>query len=270
MSKIERIRDLDDEIFKELQQYFPKTTSSEFAKLYPYTSILIHLFDTSGTFIKNSIFDNCETDDYYGMKILYRCLIEHYIRFKFIFVNWSLTKSDVFAKEYLEYNDAREVLDLLRAKISEHQLFDPNYNVKDWDSFLKDHPNFKNKTRKEVEDETKKYTFKNIVRFLNEQFKIGKTDTSEFLGKLIVEYSDLSSFVHGGMKSYQEMMSTNNERKRQKEYTRICKLSFQLSNSIKLISVLMYAQTDKETFSIHYLKLDEIIRKINNHERANT
>lgn len=268
MSEIKRIRDLDDEIFDELQQYFPKTTSSKFVKLFPYTTGMIQLFDTSGTFIKNSIFDSCDSDDYYGMKILYRCLIEHYVRFQFIFINWNLTKNDEFAKEYLEYNNAREVLDLLRAKISEQQLFDPNYILKDWDSFLKDHPNFKSKTRKEVEEETKKYSFKNIVRFLNEQVKIGKTVTSEFLGNLIVEYSNLSSFVHGGMKSYQEMMLMNNELMRKKEYERICELSFQLSNSIKLFSLLMYAQTDKEIFNLHYIKLDDILKKVNNNEMS--
>lgn len=270
MTEIERIRDLDDEIFEEFQTYFPKTTNSEFLKTFPITSVLIQLFDTSGTFIKNSIFDSCETDDYYGVKILFRCLIEHYIRFQFIFMNWGLSKSDDFAVEYLELNDAREVLDLIRAKISEQQLFDPTYNLKDWDSFLQDHPQFKSKTRKEVEEETRKYTFKNIIRYLNEQFKSGKTDTSEFLGKLIVEYSDLSSFIHGGMKSYHEMMSMNSEEKRKTEYNRICGLTFQLSNSIKLFSVLMYAQTDKETFSLHYLKVDEILRKVKDEKEAST
>lgn len=262
MTEIERIRDLDDEIFKEFQSYFPKITNSTFSKKFPNTSILMQLFDTSGTFIKNSIFDSCATDDYYGVKILFRCLIEHYVRFQFIFMNWSASKGDEFAKEYLEFNNAREVLDLLRAKISEQQLFDSSYNLKDWDNFLKDHPHFKNKTRKEVEKETKKYTFKDIIIYLNDQFKLGKTDTSEFLGELIVEYSGLSSFVHGGMKSYHEMMSMNSEEKRQTEYNRIYGLNFQLSNSIKLFSLLMYAQTDKEIFGLHYLKLNEIIRKV--------
>lgn len=81
MNEIEKIRDLDYEIFKELQEYFPKTINSQFKKDFPITSALSSMFDTSGTFIKNSIFDSCEADDYYGAKILFRSLIEHYIRF---------------------------------------------------------------------------------------------------------------------------------------------------------------------------------------------
>ena len=262
--KIENIRDLDDEIFEEFQSYFPKTTTSVFSKKFTNTNISIQFINVSANFIKNSIYDNCETDDYYGMKILYRCLIEHFIRFKYLYINWLLNKNDDFAKEYLEYSDAREVLDLIRAKISEQQLYDPNYKLKDWDNLLKDHPNFKNKTRKEVEEKTRKYSFKNIIRFLNKELMNDDKFSSDFFGKLIVEYSDLSSFVHGGMKSYQEMMSMNTLEKRLIEYERICGLAFQMSNSIKLFSLLMYVQTDREDFSLHYLKIDKILKKINN------
>jgi hypothetical protein len=91
--------------------------------------------------------------------------------------------------------------------------------------------------------------------------KNNDTFSSDFFGKLIVEYSDLSSFVHGGMKSYQEMMSMNTLDKRQIEYKRICGLAFQMSNSIKLFTLSMYVQTDKKDFSLHYLKIDEILKK---------
>ena len=172
-----------------------------------------------------------------------------------------MNKNDDFAKEYLEYSEAREVLDLIRAKISEQQLSDPNYKLNDWDNILKDHPSFINKTRKEVEEKSRKYSFKNIIRFLNKELKNDDNFSSDFFGKLIVEYSELSSFVHGGMKSYQEMMSMNTLEKRLIEYKRICALAFQMSNSIKLFSLLMYVQTDKDDFSLHYLKINEILKK---------
>lgn len=263
MSKIEKYRDLDDEIFEILKEYFPKITTSNFKENFHSTYLLLGMFDTSGTFIKNSIFDSCEADDYYGAKILFRSLIEHFIRFKYLFVNWGKTKSDKFAKNYIEYGNAREVLDLIKAQVSEQQLYNPNFKIKDWNIFLKDHPYFKNKTRQEVDKEIQNYTFKNIVRFLNKEFRKSNEDMSSFLGHLILEYSNLSSYVHGGMKSYNEMMLASNNEKREKEYNRICGLAFQMSNSIKLFSLLMYAQTDKETFSEYYLRIDKIIKQIN-------
>jgi hypothetical protein len=72
------------------------------------------------------------------------------------------------------------------------------------------------------------------------------------------------------MRSYHEIMSMNSEEKRKTEYNRICGLSFQLSNSIKLFSVLMYAQTDKQTFRLHYLKVDELLRKVKDEKEAST
>jgi len=262
MNKIDTIRDLDDEVFEIFQEYFPKTQNSKFIKTYPKTNLLISMLDTSGNFIKNSIFDCCETDDYYGMKILYRSLIEHYIRYKYIFIKWTITKSDEFSNDYFEFNNAREVLDLIKAKVSEKQLYDTSYKIEDWNRLLKDHPQFKNKTRKQVEKETSKYSFKNIIRFLNIELKKGEQEMSEFLGKLIVEYSELSSFVHGGMKSYQEMMVLDEE-KREQEYNRISGLSFQLSGSIKMFNLILYLQTDKDNFEKNYLKMDKVLKRIN-------
>lgn len=264
MNEIERIRDLDDEVFTVFQEYFPQSVDSEFKKTYPTTYILITMFDTSATFIKNSIYDSCESDDYYGAKILYRSLIEHFLRFKYLFINWGKTKSDDFAIEYKEIVEAKEILETIRAKVSEYQLYNSNFQFKDWDSFLEKHPKFKNITRKEVEQESKKVTFKNIIRFLNMTLNQGKGNLSGFLGKLILEYSELSSYVHGGMNSHYEMMKCKDDKIRVKEYERICGLSFQISTSIKLFSLLMIVQTDKEFFTPFYYKLDSILKKINN------
>ncbi|PSK90834.1 DUF5677 domain-containing protein [Taibaiella chishuiensis] len=262
MNDIERIRQLDDEIFEEFQKYFEKIESSNFTKLYPKTAIILQLLDIGATFIKNSILDNCETDNYYAVKILYRCLIEHYLKFQFIFTKWGMSKTDDFSAEYLDYSDAREVLDSIKARVSEHQLYDPDYKIANWDSFLTTHPMFKSKTRKQVDIESQKYTFKNVIRFLNEKYTEGKHDLSSHLGKFIIEYSELSSFVHGGTKSYQELMSMQSLSQLEKEYSRISGLALHQSSSIKLFSLLMYIQTDKDLFSKHYFKIDTLIKKL--------
>jgi hypothetical protein len=267
MNELKRIRELDNEVFEELKEYFPKTVDSNFRKDFPTTAILITMIDSSATFIKNSIFNCCEKDDYYGSKILYRSLIEHFIRFKYLFINWAKNKTDEFSKIYLEYNDAKEILDSLKAKVAEEQLFNPDFKISDWDKIIKSFPNFKNKTLKEIDEETAKYSFKNIVRFLNTEFKKKDNEMSEFLGKLIIDYSRLSSFVHGGMGSYKEIMSSNTDTIRENEYNRICGLTFQMSNSIKLFSLLMYIQTDKHDFTSHYLRLEQILKQI---DKANT
>lgn len=151
MKALEKYRILDDEIFEEFKKYFPKTTNSNFNKQFPNTSLLISMFDTSVTFIKNSIFDCCETDNNYAVKILFRSLIEHFFRFKYIFMNWVKIKSDSFAKNFIAYGNAKETLEMIKSLVSEQQLFDPKFKIKIWDIFLKENPLFGNKTRKEID-----------------------------------------------------------------------------------------------------------------------
>jgi len=263
MNVLDKYRILDDKVFEEFKKYFPKTTNSTFNKEFPNTSILISMFDTSATFIKNSIFDCCETDNNYAVKILFRSLIEHFFRFKYIFMNWAKTKSDSFAKNYMEYGKAKETLEMFKSQVSEQQLFEPKFKIKIWDIFLKDNPRFGNKTRKEIDDELKKLSFNSIMKFLNKELYRDNDETSTFFGKLIKEYSKSSSYVHGGMRSYKEMGENNNTDYRDNEYNRISGLTCQMSNSIKLFTLIMYVQTDKALFNKHYQKIDKIITKIN-------
>ena len=263
MNELKKVRNLDEKIFKEFTKFFPKIEKSKFVIKYPKTNLLIDLFDTSNTFIKNAIFDGCETDNYYGIKILYRSQIEHYFRFQYLFFNWGKTKTDLFATDYIEICDAREVLDKIRAEVSKQQLYDSNFKIKDWEILIKKHPRFSNKTRKEVDRESKKYSIRNIIRFINNELTKVENHVSEFLGKNIIEYSDLSSYVHGGMKSYQDMLATNLKKGRTNEYNRISGLSFQMSNSIKLFRLIMMSSTDRELFKSHYIIVDNLLKQIN-------
>ena len=81
------------------------------------------------------------------------------------------------------------------------------------------------------------------------------------MGSLIIEYSKLSAFVHGSSGSHHEMTEYRNKSERIKEYERICGLSFQMAGTVKLLSLLMLVQTDKDRFENNYLKIDQIMKK---------
>jgi len=260
MNNIEQIRDLDDEIFEEFKIYSNKVLSSKFCSSFPSTVQLSNSFTISTDFIKNSIFDCSETDDFFGVKILFRSLIEHYLRFSFIWFIWMKTKSDYEAKRYLDFTHAREVLDTIKAEIDSYKLSNPDFKIDNWNQLLSQIPSCKNLSKKEIEEETLKYTYKNIIKLLKE-IDQGKKDTTLF-GSLIKEYSKLSSFVHGGSNCHDELLTFDNEEERQQEYTRICSLSFQLAGTVKLFSLLMFVQTDREDFENSYLSIDQIIKKV--------
>jgi hypothetical protein len=260
MNNIEKIRDLDEEIFEEFKIYSNKVLFSKFSTRFPSTAQLSNSFTISTNFIKNSIFDCSETDDFFGVKILFRSLIEHYLRFSFIWFNWMKTKSDYDAKRYLDFTHAREVLDTIKADIDSYKLSNPDFKIDNWNELLSQIPSCKNLSKKEIEEETLKYTYKNIIKLLKE-IDEGKKDTTPF-GSLIKEYSKLSSFVHGGSNCHDELLKFHDEEERQQEYNRICSLTFQMAGTVKLFSLLMLVQTDRHDFENSYLNIDRIIKKV--------
>lgn len=263
MAKVEIIENLDDKVFEIFQEYQLKTTNSIFASKFPNTYFLVTMYDISNNFIKNSILDCVDTDNLFGIKIMFRAQIEHLLRFKYIFINWIMTKSDDPAGKYLAYSDAREELDKLRASIDEEKLFDPDFKVDSWQEILDKHPVLKDFTKREIEDESKKFTYKNIIRFLKEELRIEDKSNFTFFGSLIREYSKLSSFVHGGTDAHIESLNLFDELEREKEYCRIASLSFQMSTTIKLFTLLLLVQTDPKQFNSYYLRVDQVLNKFN-------
>jgi hypothetical protein len=155
---------------------------------------------------------------------------------------------------------AREVLDTIKAEIDSYKLSKPDFKVDNWNELLNQIPSCKNLTKKEIEEETLKYTYKNIIKLLKE-IDQGKKDTALF-GSLINEYSKLSSFVHGGSNCQDDLLKFHNEDERQQEYKRICSLAFQLAGTVKLFSLLMFVQTDRADFENSYLNIEQIIKKV--------
>lgn len=262
MKRLEKIRDLDDLIFEEFQVYFPKTVKSEFSKKHPKTFHISNLFTISTSFIKNSIFDCSENDDLFGAKILFRSLIEHYLRFKYVWFNWIKTQNDEISERYLEFTEASEKLDQIKSAIAEHKLSNPSFEIENWKKIFEEIPSLKKYSKNEIEKETLKYTYKNIIKMLKEIDENSESETT-FFSSLISEYSKLSSFVHGGAGAHNQMLYFNDETKREDEYIRICGLAYQMAGSVKLFFTLMIVQTDKDEFEKHYLVLDELLKKIN-------
>lgn len=262
MEKIEKIRDFDDQIFEEFKKYFLKLHKSNFSKKFPKTLHISNLFTTSTNFIKNSIFDCSETDDLFGVKILFRSLIEHYLRFQYVNFNWIKSKSDDSSEKYIQFTQAKEILDQIKSSMTARKQTNSKFEMPSWQQIFDDIPSLKKFTKKEIEIESVKYTYKNIIKTLKEIDKNSETGTT-FWGNLIIEYSKLSAFVHGGAGAHNQMIIFNNEMKRMDEYARICGLAYQMAATVKLLTLIMIIQTDKKEFEEHYLALDKLIKKVN-------
>lgn len=259
---IERIRDLDDELFEIFQQsnglIVPLLKNSEISK----TTELLLMFMTGSNFIKNSIFDCIENDDVYSSKILFRSLIEHFLRFKFISINYLTEKSDLKSEYYYTILEISEYLSLSKSIKAVNKIngIDEQTITEMWAELCEKFPKLKTYDKKEIEEFTRNFSIKNIVGFLTET--VSKSDPKEFLlSKMIIEYSELSSFVHGGIFAYKSCFQYSNEIERQKEQERIAGLTYQLCGTIKYFSYLIFYQFNKEFGSL-FLKTEELIKKV--------
>jgi len=261
---IEELRDIDDEIFITIKG------STQFINWFlkespiPKTSELFWMYITSTNFIKNSIFDCAENEDIYSVKILFRSLIEHFLRFNYIFFKYTSVKNDSESYKYYLILDLSENLKYLKSIKSANSIFGEDEMRLDklWDELCEKFPKYKTYNKKEIETWTKDYSIKNIIDFIQNKLPGGNDEFNPFLPSIILEYSDLSSFVHGGIFAYKNNMNFIENEKRQKELLRITNLALFTSSSIKKLSYLIFSQYKTE-FADFYIKTDRLIKKLN-------
>jgi len=260
--RLEEIRDLDDLIFEEFKKYSMEIFESNFKSDFPNTLRITLNFTTSTNFIKNSIFDGLENDDLFGPKILFRSLIEHYLKFQLIWLKWAETKTDKYSEEFLNFSTAKEILDNLKAEIDAHKIHNPLLEIKSWNEIFEKIPQLKEYTKSEIEDKSKEISYKNIIRKLKQIDNNGQE--TKLFGSLIKEYSELSSYVHGGILSHNQMLKFADEKIRKDEIERIAGLTFQITATIKLFSLIMFIQNpeDRKKFENSYLIIDSIMKKL--------
>lgn len=262
-NEIERIRDLDDELFEVFTQAMPMVPVFFSNSSIPMTSQLLLMFITGTNFIKNSIFDCIENDDIYSAKILFRSLIEHFLRFKFVLFNHMMDKNDSKSDYYFTILEISEYLNYSKSINSINQIYGVDVQTLNemWDELCTQFPKLKSYPRKEIEEFSRNFSIKNIIKYLTEKTIDVEKDKDVFLSKMILEYSDLSSYVHGGILAYKSYFEYANEEIRNNEQVRIAGLAYQLCGSIKLFSYLVFFQ-HKPEFGPFYNRTSELLKKI--------
>ena len=259
-NKVDKIRDTDDLLFEEFQEYFSKIANSCFAKTFPQTCNLSLFFDTSINFIKTGIYENVDADNLFAVKILFRTLIEHYLRYHLIWFKWCACKNDEYSKHYIMYSEAKEVIDTIKAEINANNLNSNWDTVEQWRKVLKTYPKLNGLSEADIKTECNKFSIKNIIRFIN--VELGEKFKTSMLQSILVEYSKLSSYAHGGIASHYDFLRYSEEDIRIVEMERIVALSTQIAASVKLFTLIMLIQTDKDEFVKHYYRIDYLIKQI--------
>lgn len=187
----------DDEVFDCFVSVAEELISEYKTSDYPDSiSCLMGLMGTINS-LKLAAFDLAEESDshLYAIKTLLRPAIEHYLRFSYLYFMVTELKNDSAGQEYRKYSLVSETIALVKSQYAlETDKVVQNKILK---RLRQSHDSFDISNR-ELEQIVRKWSYKNIARKLDKTL-YKKSKDKHFLKKLISNYSELSSFVHGGI-----------------------------------------------------------------------
>ena len=227
------------------------------------TAEICFMFMFSSDRLKNSIFDCAEKDDFYSMNVLYRSINEHYLRYEYFWFNNSLHKNDSYALLFRTSLDFNEKLAIENAINSAKKIKNQETKTSEeiWLKLVNSNKEFKKFTKGEIIEFSKKLSIKNIIHYLEKTFNNNGNEKVPFLQNSIIEYTILSSFVHGGFEANRQTVNFGVLEHKEKLYLNICKRTLEIATSIKTSSYLALFQFMPE-FGELYNKTQELKRQI--------
>jgi len=195
---IKPILDFDDDFHEKFEEIgnagIPVLAKSEYLA----TSMTLTGLMASANAVKLGIYDLAEACDshLYIIKLLHRALIEHYLKFYYVLFRFLNERTDAVGLEYRKYSYISETLALINASSVASSMIGKSTESQILKSLKKSHPDF-DISKKELNAITYKWKHRSIVKYIISNTKIIGNEKS-YLLKLIPEYAELSSFIHGG------------------------------------------------------------------------
>jgi len=255
ISVTEHFYKVNDEIYEIIKKYLPNSLKQIKNTNFPLTLRALLHFHTNSNFIKNGIIDLINSDNLYGAKILYRSLIEHFLKSEYLFMKVIKNKNDTVGWEYFNLCNFDENKKYAKSYKQSAKLYgiDLKENF-DFDTFRKQFSEVKNLTNKEIDEKISQFNYRKIVSFIVKTLYNNKYDGNPFLLKIMPIFSELSSFVHAGPLSNSEMLKSSNLKIRNDTYKNMLEMTLLLSmNIISHFFIIL---------SISYPEYQEAIKKI--------
>lgn len=198
---LNEMREKNDAYFEVITEIMPLFI--EFSKSHKHKKTILALsaFHTHLSTLKNAIIDLSDAENIYSVKALYRIYLEHWMKGIYIWSRYISEKNDDVGVEYnslgkigeqLKYgNSVKQVSIILDAETK---------NLDVWDTLCKFDPNLSKLNKKEIIENTTKFEYKNIAKYLSDN----KAPGADWISMIIPEYSELSSYVHGGPSATEE------------------------------------------------------------------
>lgn len=148
--------------------------------------------------IRLGIFEVAKIEEYYSLNILYRSLIEHFIKAQYIFMKTVENKDDEIGIDYWVFGRDQENIDYAKALSQSYGLIGINPEKEPMDALKEIGVLSKEKSASLIRKKTDQFKYKNMTHYIADQINTKETGVAPILGSIFPRYSELSSCVHGG------------------------------------------------------------------------
>lgn len=206
--------------------------------------------------LKTGILDLAATGNLYGTFVLFRVFLEHILKTNAIFLKTLDEKSDDFAEQYLRLR-IKEAYDYLHACEQAGLQIGGNRKtvLEQWI------PEAQTLSANKVKQLDDPFKYRALIRTIRELIN---SDSPDFLSKIIPNFSELSSFVHGGPTAREKLALLHSEGLDEAELCHVADLSVSMLYSAQRW-LLMLASHIRPEFDELYNRLDEALNTQTEH-----
>lgn len=148
--------------------------------------------------IRIGIFEVAKIEEYYSLNILFRSLVEHFVKAQYIWMKTVGSKSDEIGIDYWLFGRDQENIDYAKALQQSYALVGMQPNVSPVE-ILKDLGVIsKDKSANKIRTKSEQFKYKNMTYYIADQLRAKENGAAPILSSIFPRYSELSSCVHGG------------------------------------------------------------------------
>ena len=212
---------------------------------FPITHEIVTNLANSISNIFVALLKQAEEGNLYSSFILYRPLLEHFLKGMYIMHKMAKDKNDETAEKYKVHYLISEFLAEKAGVLDMEDLLNNNQARTDFLKFLtSSYPNlqgFDKANQQEISAAIKQFNLKEIVKYLHEEYKsIPELQSTKIIAQTLPEYSRTSTFTHGGPYASLLMDKYKRENMEQNQLLKILQTALTATGVMKENSFMTY------------------------------
>jgi DNA polymerase III delta prime subunit len=204
--------------------------------------------------IKSGILNFINVNNIYCANILFRSLIEHYSKFLMVVYRFSKENNNSVGLDNLIYAKAYEIKSYGNAlKLHKNLRGEDDSKVDYSVAIRKFSEDAANKKSEELKSASEQFNYRNVVKHFESDENNFFKEQLDVFAPMILEYSELSTFVHGGPEANENGADNSDEYKR-----RIFENSIMLVSAVYSLSCLSLSRDFPQT-SQYFHEINSIV-----------